>query len=155
MTDLKFDVFDAPADNGSESTFRPRGSAPKVPKTGNDALAAQATEVLLQFNSLMCAGLFVTGLTETSSAVADREAAFKTQAYQALLTDAKLCKTILRLQGTGGIFSLLLAYGLLGAAVAPVAMKEFKVKKGTGQLGMSRVFQFLKPPVPDDEETYA
>lgn len=157
MNDLNFDVLTSPpADSiNDEQRFRPRGSTPKIPKTGNDALAAQATEVLLQLNSVICAGLFITGLTETSSAIAAREEGFKAQAYQALLTDAKLCKTILRARGTGGLISLLLAYGLLGGAIAPVAMNEIKTKKGTGELGVGRILQFLRPPVPtDDEDSY-
>lgn len=95
-------------------------------KGTNAALAAQASEALCQVNALAVMGLMLAQLPDTASAVADREDVFREQAYAALLTDPALAKVILRAGTTGGKISLAIAYAMLGASVAPVAVMEFR-----------------------------
>lgn len=95
----------------------------------NDKLAAQATDSLMALNSLACMGIMFAGFQRTASAIAERDDAFREQAYSALLTDPALCRVILRGGAVSARLSLAIAYGTLGAAVAPVALTEFKEKR--------------------------
>ena len=95
----------------------------------NDVLAAQATEALCQMNSISAIGLMMFGLPTTASAINNAHDSFREQAYNALLTDPDLCRKILK-GGTGsGKIALVIAYGMLGAAVVPVAHMEIKEKR--------------------------
>lgn len=148
MTDIKFDVEDEPKPNSTPPKFR--GAAPKMAKIGNETLAAQATEVLLQLNGVIAIGAMTFGLSDTASAIVAREEGFKEQVYQALLPDPALCRRILKVQGTGGILSLIAAYLMLGVAVAPVAAEEIRTKRESGELGL-KIPAFLKTTKPEEE----
>lgn len=102
-------------------------------KGTNEQLAAQALEVLCGFNGIAAFGMRLMRLTETGQAITDRETAFREQAYLALLMDPKLCQTILKSSGTSGIMGLFMAYGMLGAAIAPVAMNEIKALRAEAE----------------------
>lgn len=95
----------------------------------NDKLAAQATEALVQINRLTGFGARVLGLPSTGEMIAFAEDTFREQAHAALLTDPALCKQILSAGQVSAKFSLALAYAMLGAQVAPVAMLEIKAKR--------------------------
>jgi hypothetical protein len=100
--------------------------------TGTNAqLAAQATEALVQINNLVCVGSMVIGYHETAGAISDREAVFREQVYSALLTDAALCRSILRAGTTSGKISLAIAYAMLAASIVPVSIMEYKDKAET------------------------
>jgi hypothetical protein len=71
----------------------------------------------------------MTGYHATASALAEREEAFREQAYAALVTDPALCRMILRAGTTSGKVSLIIAYAMLGAGVAPTAIMEYKSKQ--------------------------
>lgn len=128
---------------GADVQYKGRGRIPKrcpehrktqsasVPKSkgSNATLAATAADALCQWNGLLVVGCMVAGYHGTGSAIAERETAFREQAYAALVTDPALCRVILRAGTTSAKLSLLMAYGMLGIAVAPVAMTEFKEKK--------------------------
>ena len=98
-------------------------------KNSNAQLAAQAADALVSVNSLVVMGLMFAQFGDTASEISKREDAFREQAYQALLTDPALCKSILRAGQTSGKISLLIAYGMLGASVAPTAMVEVNEKR--------------------------
>lgn len=127
-----------------EQHRRPSGSATRSSagrKTlgKNEALAAQATEALCQVNGLITLGVMATGLPATASAIQTADEGFREQAYAALLTDPALCQTILRAGTASGKVSLLIAYGMLAAAVTPVAMLEIKEKREAKREAMAEV----------------
>lgn len=98
--------------------------------TGNAAsLAAQAATVLEQLNGIMAVGLMAVGFNSTASAIAAANDGFKEQAYQALTTDADLCRLILKSGVKSGKVSLALAYASMSMQVVPVAVMEYRVKQ--------------------------
>lgn len=99
---------------------------PKV-KGANAALAAQATEALVQLNNILTMPLVVLGYRQTASVLADAQDGFRESTYQALLTDPKLCASIVRGGTAGGKMALLISYGMLGSAVGPVLVMEHKM----------------------------
>lgn len=104
-------------------------SAPRKGAGNNATLAAQATDALCQVHGLVASLGMVTGFPMTASAIASAEDGFREQAYNALLTDPDLCKTILRAGTTSGRVALLIAYGMFAGAVAPTAVMEFKQRR--------------------------
>lgn len=103
-------------------------SAPKV--RGSDAsLAAKASEALVQLNAVIGMGMMVTGFHKSGKAIFDGNDGFREQAYNALLTDPDLCRQILRAGGTSAKFSLIIAYGMFGASVAPTVVLEVREKR--------------------------
>lgn len=109
-----------------------RGTTSNAPARGtkkNQELAAAATESLCQVNALVTTGFLLAQMTATASAMAERDSAFREQAYGALLTDPALCQQILKAGETSAKLSLVLAYVGLGAAVAPYAIAEVKDKR--------------------------
>jgi len=95
-------------------------------KGGNVQLATQAADALVQLNSLCVMGLMLAQLPQTAGALAGTEDGFREQAIAALVTDPALCKSILKAGTTSGKVSLLIAYAMLGGAVVPVGVMEFK-----------------------------
>lgn len=108
------------------------GGTPRTGK-GNTQLAAQASEALAQLNALACMGLMVGKLNQTALALSTANDGFREQAYNALLTDPALCKTILKAGATSGKVSLLIAYGMLAAAVGPVGYTEYREVYGANR----------------------
>lgn len=98
-------------------------------KIGNERLALQATEALVQVNNLTGLGARLLGLSTTAETIVFCEETFREQAYAALLTDTALCKQILSAGQISAKFSLAIAYAMLGAQVAPVAIVELKQKR--------------------------
>lgn len=98
-------------------------------KSGNEKLALQATEALVQINTLTGLGTRLMGLSTTSETIMFCEDTFREQAYAALLTDPALCKQILSAGQVSAKFSLAIAYAMLGAQVVPVAVLELKQKR--------------------------
>lgn len=112
---------------------RQTGKTPTVTRGGNEKLATQATESLIQINRLTGLGLRLIGLSSSSEMIMFCEEGFRVQAYEALLTDPALCKQILSAGAVSGKFSLAIAYAMMGAQVAPVAMMEIKQKRADKQ----------------------
>lgn len=113
------------------------GSGTPRAKAGNPpALAKQAAAALGQLNGLICIGLSVAPmpyrLPMTASAIATANEAFEQQAAEALATDPKLARLILRGGAASGKVALLIAYGMMGAAVVPVAIMEYKENLNAG-----------------------
>lgn len=109
---------------------------PKVPRTTRKAptgqnaqLATSATEALVQLNGLISMGLMLTRMPQTAIAMSEAEEGFRESTMAALLTDPDLCRTILRAGSTGGKVALGISYAMLGAAVAPVGVLEFRANR--------------------------
>lgn len=110
-------------------TAAPRRAAPSATSSGTSnsvRIAEQAADVLCQLNDLGALGLAAGGLYRTASALSDRSEAFREQAVSALTADPGLSRTILRAGATSGKAALLVAYGMLAASIAPVAMEEVR-----------------------------
>jgi hypothetical protein len=104
------------------------GTSTKV-KGANAALAAQATEALVQVNNILTMPLVLMGYQNSASALAKAQDGFRESTYQALLTDPRLCASIVRGGTAGGKVALLISYGMLGSAVGPVLVMEHKMIK--------------------------
>lgn len=111
------------------ATVRPETVKTKRGKA-NDIPARRAAQSLSQMNALIGTTLLLLpkpyGMPATGSALANANEGFEEAAYEALLTDPKLCQMINKAGAVSGKFSLLFAYAMLGAAVAPVAIDEFQ-----------------------------
>lgn len=101
--------------------------------TSNTKLAGDAVEVLSQINSLLTAGMFVTGFPESASALASTDETFRAQAHAALLTDPDLCRVIVRGGGLSGKVMLAFAYGGMLMSAAPVMLTEWREKRAAKQ----------------------
>jgi hypothetical protein len=116
-----------------KSTGGTKRQAPRI--TGKDQnLAAQATTVLVQLNSMIALGAAALGLFRTGGAIVSANEGFEAAAYQALLTDPELCKSIMRSGAKSGKVALTMAYGGLAMAVIPTAAEELKDKKAARDL---------------------
>jgi hypothetical protein len=112
----------------------PKARANKPKATGANAqLAASATDALVQLNTFAVMGLMLTGMSATAGALSNAEDGFRESTNAALLTDPELCRTILRAGSTGGKVALAISYAMLAAAVAPVAVLEFKANRAIAQ----------------------
>jgi hypothetical protein len=102
----------------------------------NDSAARSAAAALGQMNALLALVAMVApapfSFPRTAAALGNANEGFEEQAYAALLTDPKLCQWILKAGSTSGKVSLLIAYGMLTAAVAPVAIAEYKDNTAKG-----------------------
>lgn len=124
---------------GKPLTYSGRGRKPKrcdehkrgasrttrVSTTGKNAtLASQATDALVNINSLAAFGVGIVGYADTADAINDRQEAFRTQVYQALLSDPELCRSILTSGAQAGRVSLIVAYAMLAVGVFPTMRME-------------------------------
>lgn len=108
---------------------RPIGSrvgdaSPRKAGMSNEKLARQAAALLAQVNNIVAVGLTIAGMPGTASAIANANDGFEEQAYNALLPDPALCRSIVRVGGTSSKVSLLIAYGMFTVQIAPVAVME-------------------------------
>jgi hypothetical protein len=105
----------------------------------NANMARQASNILSEWNTMVRAGLMIpyipfagvnpVYLPDTAEAIKEADEVFTDQAYRALLADPKLCKLIIRIGASSGKMSLIVAYGMLGVKVFPVAVNEMKDHK--------------------------
>lgn len=133
---------------GKELTYSGRGRKPKYcdehkPKNSaanparskrGDAIAREAADVLVQINGLIQVGMLIVPepykMPRTAmklDAVSDK---FGEQAFEALKASPALAKAIARAGGVSGSAGLIIAYGMLAASIAPVAVEEWKSKRG-------------------------
>ena len=94
-----------------------------------EATARNAASMLGQLNGLIGMGLAMYGLNMTAASIERANEQFVESATQALINDPKLARKIVGLGATTGKASLAVAYGMLGAAIAPAAVVELKMKK--------------------------
>lgn len=104
-------------------------SSARTSTRGNARVAEDAAMLLGQLNGLIGMGLQFYGLQMTAASIATANDQFVRAATNALENDPKLAKKIVGFGATSGKASLAVAYGMLGAAIAPVAVAELKMKK--------------------------
>jgi hypothetical protein len=95
----------------------------------SESQARSAAALLARGNSLVAFSIGLMGMPLTAEQVAEANEQFEEQAYQALLTDPILCRKILSGGAMSGKVALILAYGMLGASVAPTAVKEIRAHR--------------------------
>jgi len=97
----------------------------------NAALAAQATQALMQLNNFATLGLMMAQLGKTARkwSTEIEEESFRQSLYDALLLDPELCRWICRGGVKSGKIALLICYGMLFASVAPTAIAEVKERR--------------------------
>jgi len=98
-----------------------------MPASESQARAAAA--LLARANALLGFSVTMLGMPLTAGQLAEANEQFETQAYEALLTDPALCRKILSGGAMSGKVALILAYGMLGASIAPTAVMEIKAKR--------------------------
>lgn len=113
------------------------GGNAKKAASNSTALGKQAAAVLGQLNGLLATGLMLAPmpyrLTETASAIANANDGFEEAAAKALSSDPKLAKLILKGGEASGKVALIIAYGMLAGAVAPVAVLEYRANVSEGK----------------------
>lgn len=100
----------------------------------NDKLAAQATDALMQINGLGALVCMLAGMPMTAAAINNAEEGLREQVKAALITDPDLASKILSAGTHSAKISLVIAYGMFAAAVAPVGVMEFKANKARREL---------------------
>lgn len=139
---------------GKELEYSGRGRKPKrcdehkrsksTQTTSNakaNSLGKEAARVLAQLNGLVATGCLIAPhpwtLPNTASAIANANETFEEKAAQALSADPKLARLIVNSGAASGKAALILAYVMLGGAVVPVAVMEYRanVKGGKGGTG--------------------
>lgn len=110
--------------SGARNTTSVKASTPR-----NEKLAAQATDALLQINGLVALLAAVAQYENTAEAITSAEETFRVRVHAALITDPELAQSILKAGTASGKISLIIAYGMLATAVAPVAVVEYKMKR--------------------------
>lgn len=112
------------------SQTKTSGGSPKV-KGKNAALAAQATAALMQLNNFVALGIMLMQLQDTARKFREEVSreSFEDTVFNALILDPELCAWICRGGVKSGKIALLIGYGMVGAAVAPVAIAEVRRKK--------------------------
>jgi hypothetical protein len=122
--------------DGSPYKRRPKGSSNGVsaPRTvgrmpASETQAAAAAAVLARVNALIGMSLATFGFVETCSQLAEANPTFELMAKDALLTDPVLCRKILSAGTQSGKTQLYMAYGMLGASIAPACVSELRTKR--------------------------
>jgi hypothetical protein len=104
--------------------------------SGQNRLAGQAADALVQLNCLIGTGLMVIppvlgreSMMETGAAIAAAQDGFRESAFEALKTDPALCRMIVRAGVTSGKLALMIAYGTMAISVAPTAYLELRKER--------------------------
>lgn len=106
-----------------------RSKSTSVARTGSTSRKAkQAAGILVQWNSMAALGLFMTGYQETHSAMSMAQEGFHASAETALEGNPELCDTIIRIGAKSSSASLVIVYGQMLMAVAPVLLMEHRAK---------------------------
>ena len=106
---------------------RRTGVKASTPK--NERLAAQATDALMQINGIAALICMLSSMPMTAEAINKAEDGLREQVKAALITDPDLCNKILSAGTHSAKISLVIAYGMFAATVAPVAVLEFRQNK--------------------------
>lgn len=121
----KAETGDLPPKGNAAPPPPPRRTAP-LPKHGNEALARQAVDKLVALNKGISLAFLSLGMPGTALGISAGEDAFREMAYEALSTDAELCRTINRMGAASGKFGLMMAYTGLAISVAGTTKEEIK-----------------------------
>lgn len=98
----------------------------------NEQLAKQAATALASINDVLAMALSLPTpmqMPKTASAIAARNEAFHTSAYEALRTDPALAASIVRAGAASGKVALIMAYGIFAAGLFPVIREEINDKR--------------------------
>lgn len=114
-------------------------SPPKTVRTGNEKLAASAAQKLVDLNKGLAISLMMARMPGTALGISAEEENFREMAYNALLSDPSLCRTINALGSNSGKLTLLLAYGAMFGAVMDTAIAEYKAHPIHGYLERKRI----------------
>lgn len=110
-------------------------SGPRVTGKTSD-MAAQAAKVLSGANNMAALGAGAFGFHETMASMFDANEGFENAAYQALLTNPKLCQQILSAGEKSSGLALGLAYLQYTMAFAPALMMEYKKRRDARSVDM-------------------
>lgn len=134
-TPLKADTAPPSTDNLTEDPPKRRGRPPGSKsststrrRTTNTDLANAAADVLMQTNSMVGVVAGFAGLPETQDAIVEKNPLFREQAYNALLADPDLCKSITAGGGVTGKVALVFAYAMFASYVLPTGANEWREK---------------------------
>lgn len=112
---------------------KPAGTRSASGSKRDEAVARQAAGVLSQINGLVGLGLYFAPepfrMPDTAAKLDELAPKFEEQAFDALKNSPALARTIARAGGVSGSAGLIIAYGMLGASLAPVAVDEWKRNK--------------------------
>lgn len=88
--------------------------------------ARAAAKLLAQMNLFVGMGISAFGMRMTAQELVDANSQFEEMAFQALLSDPKLCAKIMSAGLSSGRSQLMFAYLALAGALTPVAMQDIK-----------------------------
>jgi hypothetical protein len=97
-------------------------------RRASGSLVEKAADKLVYLNSLLALGAMAFGYIKTAATFAAGEDVFRESVMEALSTDDKLCRTIVRAGQASGMVGLVIAYGTLGAMVVPTMVMEWREK---------------------------
>lgn len=112
-----------PQGRGSRSGVE-RGNYPASEKS-----ARTAAKLLAQMNLFVGMGISAFGLRLTARELVKANDQFEEMAYNALLSDPKLCQKILSAGAQSGKTQLMFAYVALGGSLAPMAWSEMRASR--------------------------
>ena len=98
-------------------------------RRATSSLVEAATDKLVYLNGLLAMGALLFGYPRTAGAFAASEDVFRVYVADALASDDKLCRTIVKTGQMSGGIGLAIAYGTLGANIVPIAMAEYRDKQ--------------------------
>lgn len=136
---------DVPSGTSTGGASSARPSAPDGVSGQHVKLANNAADVLVSGNQVAALVLGSIGLLDTAGAIAQTHDTFREQAFNALLLDEKLCRSILAAGGKSAGISLAMAYGMLGLSVVPTAVTEVKAKRDARREAMEDADPNLTP----------
>jgi hypothetical protein len=97
--------------------------------SGNEKLAAQATEALCSIDGMLELGAKIVGLTDTADAIAEADEVFRIRVNMALVNSPDTCRRILRYGSKAGDSALFIAIALHIATIVPVLKNEVSRKR--------------------------
>lgn len=108
-------------------------STPASGTKRDNAIAREAADVLAQINGLIGIGLLVAPapykFPATAAKLDEVAPKFDAEVYKALQASPTLARSIARAGGVSGAAGLIIAYGMLGASLAPIALMEWQANR--------------------------
>lgn len=118
--------FDKPRKNKPRG-YGGKGSGVSKGHPASEKSARTAAKLLAQMNLFIGMGISAFGLRMTAQEIVAANDQFEEMAYNALLSDPKLCAKILSAGMSSGRSQLMFAYLALAGALTPVAMEDIRV----------------------------
>jgi hypothetical protein len=130
---------------GTELHYGGRGRKPRfcdahkknAPKNGTGsrskgqavALAAQATDLIINVTDVLQVGAFMAGYTDTAEAIDDKQPLLRERVYAALLANPARSRSIIKILGGTTDLGLAIALGTFATNIGAVAWNEYKEKR--------------------------